>query len=73
LPTRSTIRYSLTLDWTPYRQLVQQILQQVDYRLALLDAAQREEKRLKRVQDEDRRRELTEAAIEALKAVSRQP
>jgi hypothetical protein len=48
---------------------VQQILQQVDYRLRLLDAAQREERRLQKAQDEDRRRELTRAALEALKAV----
>jgi hypothetical protein len=46
---------------------VQQLTQQVDYRLRLLDAAHREERRLKRVEDEDRRRQLTEAALEALK------
>jgi hypothetical protein len=46
---------------------VQQPLPQFDYRMALLDAARRELTRLQEVQDQDRRRELTDAALEALK------
>jgi hypothetical protein len=47
--------------------VLQQIFQQVDYRLERLDAIQEEVRRLKRVHDEERRRELTQAALEALK------
>jgi hypothetical protein len=47
---------------------MQQIFQQVDYRLDKLDAIQEEVRRLKRAHDEERRRELTQAAHEALKS-----
>lgn len=48
-----------------------QLFQQMDYKLERLDAVQREVRRLKRVEDEDRTRELTRAALEALQAVGR--
>jgi hypothetical protein len=47
-----------------------QQLQALDYRLALLKAAQLELFRLQQqFTDEERRRQLTDAALEALKAV----
>lgn len=52
--------------------MLQQIIQQMDYKLERLDAVQREVRRLKRVEDEDRTRELTRAALDALNAVSQQ-
>ena len=45
---------------------MQQLVQQVDPRLERLDAIQAEVRRLQRVRDDDRRRQLTEAALEAL-------
>lgn len=50
--------------------MLQQMFQQMDYKLERLDAVQREVRRLKRVEDEDRTRELTRAALEALQAVN---
>jgi hypothetical protein len=48
--------------------MMQQLFQEIDYRLARLRATQREEWRLQQqYTDEDRRRTLTEAALEALK------
>lgn len=51
--------------------MMQQLIQAIDYRLERLDAVQREVRRLKRVEDEDRTRELTRAALEALQAVGK--
>jgi hypothetical protein len=48
------------------QQLVQQ---QFAHRLALLQAVQREVRRIQTETDEARRRELTEAALEALRSV----
>lgn len=49
--------------------MLQQIIQQMDYKLERLDAVKREIRRIQRVQDEDRKRELTAAALDALQAV----
>jgi hypothetical protein len=48
--------------------MMQQLYQAIDYRLEKLDAIQAEVRRLKRVRDEDQRRVLTEAALDALAA-----
>lgn len=52
--------------------MMQQLIQAIDYKLERLDAVQAEVRRLKRVEDEDRRRQLTAAALDALNAVSQQ-
>jgi hypothetical protein len=46
---------------------MQQLYQQIDFRIALLAAARREVERLKQERDCPQRQALNEAAIEALK------